>query len=51
LNRRQRARELLRLGRLTDEHAVNAFRDPGSAAHQQLVAIVERLARVSKPKP
>ena len=51
LNRRQRARELLRLSRLTDEHAVDAFRDPGSAAHQQLVAIVERIARVSKPKP
>jgi hypothetical protein len=51
LNRRPRARELLRLSRLTDEHAVDAFRDPGSAAHQQLVAIVERLARVSKPKP
>jgi hypothetical protein len=51
LNRRQRARELLRLSRLTDEHAVDAFRDPGSAAHQQLVAIVERLARAPKPKP
>ena len=50
LNRRQRARELLRLSRLTDEHTVDAFRDPGSAAHQQLVEIVERLARVPKPK-
>ena len=39
LNRRQRARELLRLSRLTDEHAVDQFRDPGSAAHQKLVAI------------
>ena len=29
----------------TDEHAVDQFRDPGSAAHQQLVAIVERPAR------
>jgi hypothetical protein len=51
LNRRQRARELLRLGRLTDEHAVDQFRDPGSAVHQQLVEIVERLARAPKPKP
>ena len=51
LNRRQRARELLRLSRLTDEHAVDQFRDPGSAAHQQLVAIVERLARAPQPKP
>jgi hypothetical protein len=51
LNRRQRARELLRLGRLTDEHEVDQFRDPGSAVHQQLVEIVERLARAPKPKP
>jgi len=51
LNKRQRARELLRLSRLTDEHAVDQFRDPGSAAHQQLVAIVERLARAPQPKP
>ena len=51
LNRRQRARELLRLSRLTDEYAVDQFRDPGSAAHQQLVAIVERLARAPQPKP
>ena len=51
LNKRQRARELLRLSRLTDEHAVDQFRDPGSAAHQKLVAIVERLARAPKPKP
>jgi len=51
LNKRQRARELLRLSRLTDEHAIDQFRDPGSAAHQQLVAIVERLARTPQPKP
>jgi hypothetical protein len=51
LNRRQRARELLRLGRLTDENAVDQFRDPGSAAHQKLVEIIERLAQAPKPKP
>ena len=51
LNKRQRARELLRLSRLTDEHTVDQFRDPGSAAHQKLVAIVERLARAPRPKP
>jgi hypothetical protein len=44
LNRRQRIRELLRLSRLTDEHQVIEFRNPGSAAHRQLVEIVERLA-------
>src|SRR5262249_648155 len=51
LNRRQRLRELLRLSRLADEHEVTAFRDPGSAAHHQLVEIVERLALAPKPKP
>jgi hypothetical protein len=45
LNRRQRARELMRLNRLADKHKVEEFRDAGSAAHQQLVEIVERLAR------
>src|SRR3954452_18847504 len=48
LNRRQRARELMRLNRLADEHQVEEFRDPGSAAHHQLVQIVERLARAPK---
>jgi hypothetical protein len=45
LNRRQRARELMRLNRLADEHEVEEFRDPASAAHHHLVEIVERLAR------
>src|SRR3954451_4595874 len=45
LNRRERARELMRLNRLADEHQVEEFRDPGSAAHHKLVEIVERLAR------
>lgn len=48
LNRRQRARELMRLNRLADEHEVAEFRDPGSAAHRRLVEIVERLARAPK---
>src|SRR5215813_4791016 len=51
LNRRQRARELLRLSRLADEHEAAEFRDPRSAAHHQLVEIVERLALTPKPKP
>ena len=51
LTRRQRARELMRLNRLADEHDVGAFHDPGSAAHHELVEIVERLALASKPKP
>ena len=49
LSRRQRARELMRLNRLADEHDVLAFHDPRSTAHNQLVEIVERLARTPRP--
>jgi hypothetical protein len=45
LNRRQRIRELARLSQLADEHSVDEFRDPTSAAHHQLVEIVRHLAR------
>lgn len=48
LNRRQRARELMRLHRLADEHELAEFRDPGSPAHHRLVEIIERLARSPK---
>src|SRR5262249_21015851 len=51
LNRRQRARELMRLNRLADDHEVDEFRDPRSAAHLKLVEIVERLARTPRLKP
>jgi hypothetical protein len=50
LNRRQRARELMRLNRLADDHEIDEFRDPGSAAHHMLIEIIERLAR-PKGKP
>lgn len=49
LGRRQRARELMRLHRLADQHAIDEFHDPGSIAHRELVDIVERLARAPKP--
>jgi hypothetical protein len=45
LNRRQRMRELLRLSRLADAHSALDFRNPASDAHNELVAIVQRLAR------
>jgi hypothetical protein len=45
LNRRQRIRELARLSKLADSHAVAEFRDPASVAHNQLIDIVQRLAR------
>jgi hypothetical protein len=51
LNRRQRARELLRLGRLADEHSAGEFRDPASRAHRELVEIVERLAKRPETAP
>ena len=46
LNRRQRFRELLRLGRLTDAHSVDEFRDPANPAHRQLIDILQGLARM-----
>ncbi len=45
LNRRQRIRELARLSDLADTHSVDELRDPASAAHHRLIAIVQRLAR------
>ena len=45
LNRRQRARELMRLSRLADDHRIEEFRDTGSAAHRELVELIQRLAR------
>lgn len=48
LNRRQRMRELLRLSRLTDGHSADEFRNPSSAAHRELIDIVQRLVRVAE---
>jgi hypothetical protein len=45
MTRRQRIRELIQLSRLADAHTVDAFRDPNTPAHRELVAIVQRLAR------
>src|SRR5208282_2050591 len=45
LNRRQRLRELLRLSRLMDAHSIGEFRDPTSLAHQELIDILQPLAR------
>jgi hypothetical protein len=45
LNRRQRIRELLRLSRLMDAHSIDEFRDPTSPAHQELIDILQPLAR------
>ena len=47
LNRRRRIRELLRLSRLADAHSINEFRNPTNLAHQQMVEILQRLARQS----
>jgi len=45
LNRRQRVREVLRLSRLADAHSADELRDPSSAAHRELVDILQQLAR------
>jgi hypothetical protein len=44
LTRRQRIRELVRLSRLTDRHALDEFSDPQSPAHTELKALIGRLA-------
>jgi len=44
LTRRQRIRLLTRLSRLTEANAIDVFRDPGTAAHAELIAIVRALA-------
>ena len=44
LTRRQRIRLLARLSRLTEANALQAFSDPGTAAHAELVEIVRALA-------
>ena len=49
LNRRQRMRELLRLSRLADAHSADEFRNPTSAPHQELIEILQRLARPVPP--
>ena len=45
LNRRQRMRELLRLSRLMDAHSIDEFRNATSVAHQELIDILQPLAR------
>jgi hypothetical protein len=45
LNRRQRFREMLRLSRLMDAHSIGEFLDPTSLAHQELIDILQPLAR------
>src|SRR5215472_12977195 len=45
LNRGQRIRELLRLSRLADAHSRDELRDPTSPVHDELIDIVQRLAR------
>lgn len=45
MTRRQRIRELVRLSRLADTNTIEAFRDPTTAVHGELVDIVRRLAR------
>lgn len=45
LTRRQRFRALVRLHRLADAHTVDELRDPGSAAHHELIGIIRQLSR------
>jgi hypothetical protein len=45
LTRRQRFRQMVRLHHLTDEHTLEEFRDPNTAAHREMIAIIRRLTR------
>jgi len=45
LTRRQRARELLRLSRIADEHPAAELGDSASPAHREVFDIIQRLAR------
>jgi hypothetical protein len=45
LSRRRRIHEFVHLSKLADAHSVAEFRNPASAAHNQLIDIVRRLAR------
>jgi hypothetical protein len=47
--RRARIRLLIRLSRLTDEHPIEALRDPSSAPHRELVAILKNLGHAGQP--
>ena len=51
LDRRQRILELVRLSKLADAHSIDEFHDPASAAHNQLVDIVHRIAREPQVRP
>jgi len=48
LNRRQRMRELLRLSRLMDAHPLEEFRDPTNPLHQEVIDIIQGLARSTR---
>jgi hypothetical protein len=40
----------MRLSRLADDHGIEEFRDTGSAAHRELVALIQRLARPAEAR-
>jgi len=44
VTRRQRIRLLTRLSRLTEANPIEVFKDPRTAAHAELIAIVRALA-------
>lgn len=50
LTRRQRFREMVHLHHLTDAHTIAELRDPDSAAHREMIAIIRRIARQNPVK-
>jgi hypothetical protein len=47
--RRARIRQLVRLSRLADAHSIEVLRDPRTAPHADLVAILRGLVRADRP--
>jgi hypothetical protein len=43
--RRQRIRTMAKLSQLADTHALNELRDPATAAHAEMVNLVDSLAK------
>ncbi len=50
LNRRQRVRALVKLGRLTEKHTLDELRDRNTAAHMEMIDLITKLASRKTPR-
>jgi len=49
LSRRQRVRALVKLGRLTEKHTLDEFHDRNTAAHNEMIDLITKLATRKDP--